>query len=180
MAITIQELQAKTARKGLPRFKSGQTVRVYEHIREGNKERTQVFEGLVIATGGQGSGKTITVRKIIGGIGVEKVFSISSPIIEKIELIKEAKTRRSKIYFMRQRSGKSARLKEKFLTEKDLAQMVYKEASEEDIEEAKKAEEDEKENIEEKTEKAVEEKVEEKAEEKVEEKTEEKKEDKAE
>lgn len=139
-SITLQTLQRESAKKSYPAFKAGQTVRIHERIREGDKERTQIFEGLIIQTKGQGAGKTITVRKIIGGIGVEKIFSIYSNVILKIDLVKEAKTRRSRIFFMRERSGKSARLKEKFLTEKDLQEMAsYSQASEEDIEEAVEA-----------------------------------------
>lgn len=140
--VTLAILQAENIRN-FPAFKAGQTVRVHERIKEGEKERTQIFEGLIIQTGGRANGKTITVRKIIGGIGVEKVFTISSLAVQKIDLVKEAKTRKSKMLFMRERSGKSARLKEKFLTDKDLAQMAYREPTEEDILEAtKKAEEE--------------------------------------
>ncbi len=139
--VTLQQLQRESAKRSFPAFKAGQTVRVHEKIKEGDKERVQIFEGLIIQTGGQGAGKTITVRKIIGGIGVEKIFSIHSAVIDKIDLVKEAKTRRSRIFFMRERSGKSARLKEKFLTEKDLQEMTASnEPTEEDIEEAVQAE----------------------------------------
>ncbi|MCT4592089.1 MAG: 50S ribosomal protein L19 [Candidatus Gracilibacteria bacterium] len=124
MSITIQELQAEGKKENVLPFKSGQTVRVHETIREGEKERIQIFEGLIIQKGGQGSSETITVRKIIDGIGVEKVFAIHSAVVAKIEFVKEAKTRRSKMFFMRERSGKSARLKEKFLTEKDIQKMA--------------------------------------------------------
>jgi len=119
--VKIQDLQNIAAEgKFVPEFKSGQTVRVFEKIKEGDKTRMQVFEGLVIACGGQGAGRTITVRKIVGKIGVEKIFAVFSPNIEKFEITKEAKVRRAKLFFMRDRRGKSARLKEKFLTKQDL------------------------------------------------------------
>lgn len=137
--ITIQDLQKQGARKTFPRFKAGQTVKIYEKIREGEKERTQIFEGLIIQKGGCGSSKTITARKIIGGIGVEKAFTLQSSSVEKIEIIKEAKVRRGKLFFMRERRGKSARLKEKFLTEKDLKEMTPHEVTEDELEEALEA-----------------------------------------
>lgn len=95
-----------------PALKSGDVVKVYRKIIEGGKERTQVFEGMVIAMrGGQSSSPTITVRKVSNGIGVELVLPIHSPIIEKIEVIKSAKVRRSKLYFVRERSLKSLKMK---------------------------------------------------------------------
>jgi large subunit ribosomal protein L19 len=98
--------------KTLPDIKSGYTVRVYQRIKEGDKERVQPYEGLVIARKhGKGINATITVRRITGGIGVERIFPIHSPKIEKIKVLKKAKVRRAKLYYLRQRSGKSARLK---------------------------------------------------------------------
>ena len=125
MPITIQELQSLSSRK-VPSFKVGQTVRVFEKITEGKKSRTQIFEGLIIAIKGNGDGRSLTVRKIIGGFGVEKIFAIFSSSVEKIEIVKEAKVRRAKLYFMRDRRGKAARLREKFLTAKDLEKMEQK------------------------------------------------------
>ena len=96
----------------VPALKSGDVVKVYRKIIEGGKERTQVFEGMVIAMrGGQSSSPTITVRKVSNGIGVELVLPIHSPIVEKIEVIKSAKVRRSKLYFVRERSLKSLKMK---------------------------------------------------------------------
>jgi large subunit ribosomal protein L19 len=153
----LTKLQKTSIQKKFPRFKAGQTVKVHEKIKEGDKERVQIFQGLILKTGGQGSGKTITVRRIVGGIGVEKIFSIHSSVIANIEITKEAKVRRSKLFFMRERRGKSARLKEKFLTEKDLEAMMPHEVTEEEMQEAVVAQEETKK---EKTEQA---KVEEKA-----------------
>lgn len=114
---TIREVQKKQL-KPLPSVQPGYTVRVHQKIKEGNKERVQVFEGLVIKTGhGEGVEKTFTVRKIVEGIGVEKVFPLHSPNIKKIEVKKKAKVRRSKLYYMRERSGKSARLQERHVTD---------------------------------------------------------------
>ncbi len=108
--------------KRVPEVKSGYTVRVHQKIREGEKERVQIFEGLVIAVGhGQGVEKNFTVRKVIEGIGVEKVFPLHSPNIVKLEIQKEASVRRSKLYYMRHRSGKSARLTERHITDEDRA-----------------------------------------------------------
>ena len=144
MTVRIEELQAEGMKKNMPQFKSGQTVRVLRKIREGDKERTQTFEGLIIEVNNQNNvSATITVRKIVGGIGVEQVFPVHSPLVEKIEVVKEAKVRRSRLYFMRNLRGKAARLKERFLTAEELqamTQSVTEEVSDEVIEEAVEAE----------------------------------------
>lgn len=99
-------------KQGLPTFKVGQTVRVHQKIKEGGKERVQVFEGLIIQTNkGTGISGTVTIRKIVDGIGVERIYSIHSPNIAKIEITKEARVRRSKLYYMRDLTGKSARMR---------------------------------------------------------------------
>ena len=139
MTISLQELQSAGSVKGFAKIKSGQTVRIHEQIQEGQKSRIQIFEGLVIKTGGSGLGLTITVRKIIGGIGVEKLFTPNSPSIVKVEITKEAKVRRSRLFFMRERKGKSARLKEKFLTQSDL-RSISKESEKTKAETNEKAE----------------------------------------
>lgn len=94
-------------------FDVGNTVRVHYRIVEGNKERIQVFEGIVIAIDGKDSSRTFTVRKISFDVGVERIFPLHSPRIAKIEVLRKGKVRRSKLYFMRERKGKSAKLKEK-------------------------------------------------------------------
>ncbi len=117
----LQEVQKLAIKKKVPAIRAGNTVRVHQKIKEGEKERIQIFEGLVIKlNSGHGADKTFTVRKIVQGIGVEKVFSLYSPTIVKIEIKKKAKVRRSKLYYMRERSGKSARLKEGFVTEAEM------------------------------------------------------------
>ncbi len=99
--------------KKIPEIRSGYTVRVHQKIKEGDKERIQVFEGLVIARKhGRGINSTITVRKISQGVGIERIFPIHSPTIEKIEVVKKHKVRRAKLYYIRQKSAKEARLKE--------------------------------------------------------------------
>jgi large subunit ribosomal protein L19 len=119
----IQEVGNKSFKK-MPDLKPGSTVRVHQKIKEGEKERVQVFEGLIIAvSAGNGANKTFTVRKIVEGIGVEKVFPIYSPNIAKIQVKKTASVRRSKLYYMRSRSGKSARLKEKHLSDEETNEM---------------------------------------------------------
>jgi len=101
-------------KQNLPNIRPGDTVRVYQKIKEGNKERIQVFEGLVLARKhGKGVNATITVRKVISGIGVEKIFPIHSPIIEKIEIAKRAKARRAKLYYLRTAKGERAKLKKR-------------------------------------------------------------------
>jgi len=95
-----------------PDFHSGDTVKVFQKIKEGDKERVQVFEGLVIARKhGKGASATFTVRKIAAGVGVEKIYLVHSPRIEKIEVVKSIKVKRSKLYFVRHAMGKRSRLK---------------------------------------------------------------------
>ena len=97
----------------LPAFKAGDTISVHYKIKEGNKERIQSFKGDVIKRQGQGTTQTFTVRKISDGVGVERTFPLFSPNIDTIVLNKAGKVRRAKLYFLRERSGKSARIKEK-------------------------------------------------------------------
>lgn len=108
----IEKVTAKQIRKDIPNFKAGDTVKVYVKIKEGNKERIQPYEGLVISRRGVGTSAAFTVRKISSQIGVERVFMVSSPLVQKVEVIKRGKVRRAKLYYMRNRSGKSARIKE--------------------------------------------------------------------
>jgi large subunit ribosomal protein L19 len=111
--LIIQELNKRQLKTDLPELKAGYTVRVHQKIREGEKQRIQIFEGLVIAiSAGNGPGRTITVRKIVAGIGVEKIFPVHSPNIAEIEVVRIGKVRRAKLYYMRDISGKAARLKE--------------------------------------------------------------------
>ena len=100
-------------KKELTNFKAGDTITIYYKIKEGDKERTQFFKGDVIQRKGNGTTETFTIRKISNGVGVERVFPINSPGIEKIEVNKVGKVRRARIFYMRKRTGKSARIKQK-------------------------------------------------------------------
>lgn len=99
-------------RTDLPRFRPGDTVRVHVKIKEGDKYRIQVFEGVVIAQKNNGISSTFTVRKVSFGYGIERIFPLHSPIIEKLEVMKSGKVRRARLYYLRGRRGKAARLKE--------------------------------------------------------------------
>ncbi len=105
--------QKNTASKVLPDIKAGDTVTVYYKIVEGNKERIQAYRGVVIQRKGRGTTQTFTVRKISNGVGVERIFPLYSPNIESIEINKRGKVRRAKLYFLRERKGKSAKIREK-------------------------------------------------------------------
>ncbi len=149
----MQKILEKYNKKNIPQISTGDTVKVHIKVREGGKERIQIFEGLVIgARHGTTLDGTFTVRKESFGIGVERVFPIHSPRIVKIERIKQSRVRRSKLYFIRELSGKNARLKEtnrdhKVWEEKDaeeeLAKIAEEKAKEAEIAEAKKKAEEE-------------------------------------
>lgn len=116
MADLIKAVEQEFAkvRETLPSFKPGDTINVHVKIREGNKERVQQFQGTVILRHGSGTnGETFTVRKVSNGVGVERIFPLVSPTIDKIEVIKQGKVRRAKLYYMKGRQGKAARIKEK-------------------------------------------------------------------
>jgi large subunit ribosomal protein L19 len=101
-----------TEKKEFPRFKAGDTITVHYKIKEGNKERIQIFQGVVLQRAGTGTSETFTVRKISGNVGVERIFPISSPFIEKIEVNKKGVVRRARIFYLRKLQGKKARIKE--------------------------------------------------------------------
>lgn len=101
----------------LPDFKAGDTININYKIVEGNKERIQSFQGVVIQRKGEGTRATFTVRKISNGVGVERVFPISSPFIDEVKVIKHGKVRRAKLFYLRNVSGKAARIKERIMTE---------------------------------------------------------------
>ncbi len=108
----VNEITARQLKSDVPAFSSGDTVKVYVRIIENNKERIQVFQGVVMQRRGSGVSETFTVRKISSGVGVERTFPVNSPAIAKIELVKRGKVRRSRITYLRKRSGKAARIKE--------------------------------------------------------------------
>ena len=109
----IKQLLNEEDRTDLPKFKSGDRIKVHVRVIEGDKERIQPFEGNVISIRGTGLSKTFTVRKVTSGVGVERILPFASPKIAKIEIIKEGKVRRAKLYYLRNLSGKAARIKDK-------------------------------------------------------------------
>jgi len=113
---TIRQLEREMMRLDLPNFIAGDTVKVHVKIKEGEKERIQAFQGVVISKRGSGTGATFTVRKVSYGIGVERIFPLHSPVIGKIEVITHGRVRRSKIYYLRKLRGKAARIRERRLT----------------------------------------------------------------
>ncbi len=113
----IEKFEKDYTKKGkdVPQFEIGDLVKVHHKIVEGGKERTQVFQGVVIARKGGGINETFTVRKVSFGIGVEKVYPVHSPRVDKVQVVRHSKVRRAKLYYMRALSGKSARLKERIV-----------------------------------------------------------------
>jgi large subunit ribosomal protein L19 len=114
----IQTLEAEQMQREVPDFRPGDTVVVQVKVKEGNRERLQAFEGLVIAVRNRGLNSAFTVRKISSGEGVERVFQTYSPLIESIQVKRRGDVRRAKLYYMRERSGKAARIKEKISAKK--------------------------------------------------------------
>ena len=113
MSDILLEVEKPALRKGVPDFAPGDAVRVHVKVREGEKERIQIFAGVVIARRGGGMRETFTVRKISSGIGVERIFPLHSPVIDRIEVERKGAVRRAKLYYLRQRKGKAARIDEK-------------------------------------------------------------------
>lgn len=112
--IKLVEKELSAKRGEIPAFKAGDTVNVHVKIKEGNKERIQQFQGVVLYRRGSGTnGESFSVRKVSNGVGVERIFPVLSPSIDKIEVLKIGKVRRAKLYYMKGRQGKSARIKEK-------------------------------------------------------------------
>ncbi len=109
----INNLEREMMRSDLPRFSAGDTIKVHVKIKEGEKERIQVFQGVVISKRNGTVNATFTVRKVSYGVGVERIFPLHSPIIDKIEVVTRGKVRRAKIYYLRNLRGKAARLKER-------------------------------------------------------------------
>jgi large subunit ribosomal protein L19 len=109
----IQSLEKAQLKESIPNFRVGDTIRVHAKVIEGDKERIQVYEGVVIGRQGAGARELIRVRKLSYGVGVERLFPTHSPMIDKIEIAKQGKVRRAKLYFLRELRGKAARIKEK-------------------------------------------------------------------
>lgn len=109
----LEQAERSTLKEGLPEFGAGDTVNVHVRVIEGEKERVQVFKGVVIRRRNGGPRSTFTVRKISYGVGVERVFPLHSPVLAKIEVIRHGRVRRAKLYYLRERRGKAARIVEK-------------------------------------------------------------------
>lgn len=109
----LRMVEREQLKEDVPDFGPGDTVRVHVRVVEGGRERTQAFEGVVIARRGSGISETFTVRRISYGVGVERVFPIHAPVVQKIEVVRRGKVRRAKLYYLRNRQGKAARIKEK-------------------------------------------------------------------
>lgn len=123
----IKSIEHEQLKNTIPDLKVGNTVRVHVKIKEGNKERIQVFEGIIIKKQGGGVNATFTVRKISYGVGVEKTFLIHSPLVEKVEVVRVGKARRAKLYYLRDRVGKAAKTKEKVGARIETREIVVKE-----------------------------------------------------
>ena len=109
----IKKLEAEQLKAEVPAFNVGDTVKVYGKIKEGNRERIQVFEGTVLKIQGGSNRQTFTVRKFSNGVGVEKTWPMHSPNVEKVEVVRKGKVRRARLYYLRDRVGKAAKVKEK-------------------------------------------------------------------
>jgi large subunit ribosomal protein L19 len=108
---TIGQIEQNSLRMDVPDFKAGDTLKVHVKIREGEKQRIQIFQGFVLRRQGESNRETFTVRKVSGGIGVERTFPVHSPMLDKIELVNRGRVRRAKLYYMRKLRGKAARIK---------------------------------------------------------------------
>ena len=141
----IKSIEHEQLKNKIPDLKVGNTVRVHQRIKEGNRERIQVFEGIIIKKQGGGLNATFTVRKIAYGVGVEKTFLIHSPLVEKVEVVRVGKARRAKLYYLRDRVGKAAKTKElvgariedkEIVVKEDLAEEAPAEEVKEEVVEA--------------------------------------------
>ena len=123
----LKSIEHEQLKNKIPELRIGNTVRVHVRIKEGNKERIQVFEGIIIKKQGGGVNATFTVRRISYGVGVEKTFLVHSPMIEKVEAVRVGKARRAKLYYLRDRVGKAAKTKEKVGARIENREIVVKE-----------------------------------------------------
>lgn len=136
----IKSIEHEQLKNKIPELKVGNTVRVHVRIKEGNKERIQVFEGIIIKVQGGGVNQTFTVRKISYGVGVEKTFLVHSPLVEKVELVRVGKARRARLFYLRDRVGKAAKTKEQVGARIEDREIVVKEdLTEEPIPEVEEA-----------------------------------------
>lgn len=109
----LVEVERSYLRQDVPEFRAGDTVRVQVRVKEGDKERLQAFQGVVVARKGSGTREMFTVRKISGGIGVERIFPLNAPVVDRIELVRRGRVRRAKLYYLRNLRGKAARIEER-------------------------------------------------------------------
>ncbi len=116
----IDEIEKATMRTDLPSFRPGDTIAVHYTIKEGDRDRIQIFEGVVIAKKGGGTRETFTVRKVSYGVGVERIFILHSPLVKRIDLKKKGKVRRAKLYYLRGLSRKASRIKERTIFDKEV------------------------------------------------------------
>ncbi len=123
----IKSIEHEQMKNKIPALKVGDTIRVHQRIKEGNRERIQVFEGIIIKKQGGGVNATFTVRRVAYGVGVEKTFLVHSPMIEKVEVVRVGKARRAKLYYLRDRVGKSAKTKEDIGARIENKEIVIKE-----------------------------------------------------
>jgi len=123
----IKSIEREQMKNRIPDLKVGNTVKVHVRVKEGNRERIQIFEGIIIKVQGGGVNKTFTVRRIASGVGVEKTFLIHSPVVEKVEVTRVGKARRAKLFYLRDRLGKSAKTKEKIGARIETTEIIVKE-----------------------------------------------------
>ena len=129
----IKSIEHEQLKNKIPELRIGNTVRVHVRIKEGNKERIQVFEGIIIKKQGGGVNETFTVRKISYGVGVEKTFLVHSPLVEKVEVVRVGKARRAKLYYLRDRVGKASKTKELVGARIENKEIVIKEEKAEEV-----------------------------------------------
>lgn len=109
--VVQKAVESAHSKKSFPQFRAGDTVEVHVRVKEGEKERTQIYKGIVLKIKGSGVGRSFTVRKISDGVGVERTFPFTSPSVEKVELVAQGQVRRSKLYYLRKLEGKAAKVK---------------------------------------------------------------------
>jgi len=157
----LREYQARYMKRKVARFHVGDTVEVYYRIKEGDKERVQRFQGTVIRRSGGGTAETFTVRRIVAGEGVERIFPLHSPNLVDIKVVRFGRVRRARLYYLRERVGKATRVRERILSKEHLAQIAEGEefaavVAQQEAEVSKQAEQKQAENTEEATEEAEE------------------------
>jgi large subunit ribosomal protein L19 len=134
----LERIQRSLVKKTIPKFEIGDTVRVHAKVVEGDKERIQVFEGVVIARKGARNSETFTVRKISYGVGVERIFPVHSPIVTRVDVVRQGKVRRAKLYYLRAKKGRTAKLEDREFVQADIAQVAGAKAPEPEAPSAEK------------------------------------------